>query len=83
MFNRYQPRKPTPVRNPRKARLDVEQLEGRLVPAVFNVNSLADVLNPAPGIVTLRSAIQAANTDGDATNTINLTLPGTYKITMV
>ena len=32
-----------------------------LVPAVFNVNSLADMLNPPAGAVTLRSAIQAAN----------------------
>ncbi len=67
---------------PRRARLDLEQLEGRLVPAVFNVNSLADVLNPGPGVVTLRSAIQAADTNGQANNVINLTLPGTYKITL-
>ncbi len=66
---------------PRRARLDLEQLEGRLVPAVFNVNSLADVLNPGPGVVTLRSAIQAANATPGA-DTINLTLPGTYKITL-
>jgi hypothetical protein len=52
------------------------------VPAVINVNSLADILNPGPGVVTLRSAIQQANTDGDATNVINLTVPGTYKITL-
>ena len=66
----------------RPSRPCVEMLEDRLVPAVFNVNSLADVLNPSAGVVTLRSAIQAANTDGDATNTINLTVPGTYKITL-
>jgi hypothetical protein len=63
-------------------RLTVEPLEERLTPAVFNVNSLADILSPAPGVVTLRSAIQGANTNGDATNTINLTLPGTYAITL-
>jgi hypothetical protein len=68
---------------PRGARLAVESLEDRVVPAVINVNSLADVFNPGPGTVTLRSAIQQANTDGDATNVINLTLPGTYRITLV
>jgi CSLREA domain-containing protein len=59
----------------------VEALEDRLVPAVFNVNSLADILNPAAGTVTLRSAIQAANSTPGG-NTINLTLPGTYAITL-
>jgi predicted outer membrane repeat protein len=56
-------------------------LEDRFVPAVFNVNSLADVLNPGPGVVTLRSAIQAANNTPGG-NTINLTIPGTYRITL-
>ena len=32
----------------------------RRVPATFNVNSLADILNPPAGTVTLRSAIPAA-----------------------
>jgi hypothetical protein len=49
---------------------------------VFNVNSLADILNPAPGVVTLRSAIQAANATPGG-NTINLTLPGTYQISLI
>jgi hypothetical protein len=60
----------------------MEVLEDRLAPAVFNVNSLADVLHPSTGVVTLRSAIQAANANGEPTNVINLTLPGTYKITL-
>jgi phospholipase/lecithinase/hemolysin len=56
-------------------------LEDRRVLSTFNVNSIADVLKPGPGVVTLRSAIQAANhTPGG--NTINLTVPGTYKITL-
>jgi predicted outer membrane repeat protein len=57
-------------------------LENRLAPAVFNVNSLQDILAPTGTTVTLRSAIQAANTNGDATNTINLTLPGNYSINL-
>jgi hypothetical protein len=71
------------VRVPRRrTRLQVKPLEDRLVPAVINVNTLVDSLNPGPGLVSLRSAIQQANTDGDTTNTINLTLPGTYRITL-
>jgi hypothetical protein len=71
------------VRVPRRrTRLQVRPLEDRLVPAVINVNTLVDNLNPGPGLVSLRSAVQQANTDGDATNTINLALPGTYKITL-
>src|SRR5260370_29162666 len=47
----------------------------------FNVNSTVDILNPPAGVVTLRSAIQAANSTAGG-NTINLTLPGTYRITL-
>ena len=50
---------------------------------VINVNSLADILNPPAGVVTLRSAIVAANADGSANPTIiNLTLSGTYNLTL-
>src|SRR5581483_3849329 len=56
-------------------------LEDRMVLSTFNVNSLADILNPAPGMVTLRSAIQAANATPGG-NTINLMLPGIYAITL-
>ena len=69
-------------RRNRRPRLGLEQLEERAVPAVFNVNSLADILNPGPGVVTLRSAIQAADTGADTTNTINLLVSGDYKITL-
>ncbi len=65
----------------RSRRPRLEGLEDRLAPATFNVNSTADVLSPPTGTVTLRSAIQAANsTTGD--NTINLTVAGTYQITL-
>jgi hypothetical protein len=71
---------PATVRKSR-ARPRVETLEKRCAPAVFNVNSTADILVPPAGVVTLRSAIEAANaTPGN--NTINLTIPGTYKITI-
>jgi hypothetical protein len=68
------------VRNsPSKLRIDV--LEDRVVPATFNVNSLSDILSPTAGTVTLRSAIAAANAT-PGVNTINLTIPGDYKITL-
>jgi CSLREA domain-containing protein len=51
-------------------------------PNTFNVNSTADILSPANGTVTLRSAIQAANLSSAGNgNIINLTVPGTYKLT--
>src|SRR5262249_52415550 len=65
----------------RRARLGLEALEGRVVLTTFNVNSLADILNPPPGVVTLRSAIQATNATPGG-NIINLTVPGTYAITI-
>src|SRR6516164_3440162 len=88
MSLRSDPRAANPFRQSRKgtarpsrASLALETLEDRCVPAVFNVNSLADILNPGPGVVTLRSAIQQANqTPGG--NTIDLTVAGTYKITL-
>jgi hypothetical protein len=66
----------------RRSRFSLELLEDRIVPAVFNVNSTADILTPPSGTVTLRSAIEQANkTPGG--NTINLTVAGTYKITLL
>jgi predicted outer membrane repeat protein len=64
---------------PPRPRLEI--LEDRFAPAVFNVNSTADVLNPPPGVVTLRSAIEAANATPGG-NTINITAPGDYEITL-
>jgi CHRD domain len=55
----------------------LEPLEDRFAPAVFNVNSFADILNPPHGLVTLRSALAAANATAGS-NTINLTRAGTY-----
>ena len=67
--------------SPRRRHLSLEHLEHRLVLASFTVNSLADILNPAPGVITLRSAIQMAN-QTPGSDTINLALAGTYKITL-
>jgi fibronectin-binding autotransporter adhesin len=65
----------------RRRPLTLELLEHRIVPAVFKVNSTADILFPPVGIVTLRSAINEANhTPGG--NIIELTVPGDYKITI-
>ncbi len=50
--------------------------------AVFTVNSTADILRPPVGTVTLRSAIQAANTT-PGPDTINIPLAGTYKTTTI
>jgi len=66
---------------PRHTRFNLEHLEDRLAPATFNVNSLADILNPPAGVVTLRSAIEAANATPGG-NTINLIVSGIYKITI-
>src|SRR5579859_6510834 len=73
-------RLPIKTRSPR-ALVRLEELENRLAPAVFNVNSTADILNPPAGVVTLRSAIQQANATPGG-NTINLTVAGNYKITL-
>src|ERR1700733_8058506 len=68
------------VRN-KRTRLLLEPLEQRMAPAVFNVNSTADILSPPSGTVTLRSAIEAANATPGGNN-IYLTVAGTYKITI-
>jgi predicted outer membrane repeat protein len=76
----------------RRRRLRVDFLEDRTVPAVFRVNSLAD-LSLSPGVntstgeitgthtVTLRSAVEAANAT-PGSNTILLTRAGMYRITI-
>jgi hypothetical protein len=82
-----------PVTRPvRKTQLGIESLEDRTVPTVFHVNSLADLsiaagvnadgtIKNTTGVVTLRSALQAANNNPGG-NTIDLDVAGTYKITL-
>jgi hypothetical protein len=43
---------------PGRFRPQVENLEGRLVPAVITVKSLADTINPADNVLTLREAVR-------------------------
>ena len=78
------PRMRRPARTRRSPQGDwgAEPLEARPLLAVFTVNSFADILSPPAGTVTLRSAIQAANTT-PGPNTINLPFAGTYKVTTV
>jgi hypothetical protein len=50
---------------------------------IINVNSLSDIFNPPAGVVTLRSAIAAANADPSGNPAIiNLTVAGTYNLTL-
>src|SRR5207253_10100645 len=78
-WSRQRQDKATPRK--RRALPNLETLEERCVPAIFNVNSTADLLLPPVGVVTLRSAIEAANANAQD-NVINLSVPGTYKITI-
>src|SRR5690349_10553319 len=64
----------------RRARLQVEWLEDRVVPATIDVTTTADVFGGATA--SLRNAIQQANTNGQASNTINILTAGTYAITL-
>src|SRR5262245_292699 len=56
----------------------IERLEGREVPATFLVPTLADVVNPADGKVSLREAISRANATAEQ-DTVVLQ-PGVYRI---
>src|SRR5258708_23648839 len=80
MVRRERPRRRTPRRQPR-----LEWLEERLAPATFLVNTLADTPavnlstgQDAAGNISLRSAIQAADTISKV-NTL-IVPSGTYKI---
>jgi hypothetical protein len=64
-----------------QSRPRLETLEDRFPPGVFDVNSLADILNLPAGVVTLGSAIEAANATPGG-NDINQTVPGSYSITL-
>ncbi len=61
--------------------LDVLEERTVLTNSPIVVNSLADILSPPSGTVTLRSAIQQANSQPGG-NEIDLSLPGTYAITI-
>ena len=68
----------SPVRKKRGfTRLAVEEFESRTVPAVITVTSLTD-----GGLGSLRAAITLANTNNDASNTIELASGATYTLTL-
>ncbi len=75
-------RRPAHTRRSPQGDWGAEPLEARRLLATFTVNSFADVLSPPSGTVTLRSAIQAANT-APGPDTINLPFAGTYKIATI
>src|SRR5579883_1259986 len=64
-------------------RLGIEVLEDRVVLSTYTVNSLLDV-NPPPGSMTLRQAIQSANADGNTDplhpDVINFSVAGTITL---
>jgi hypothetical protein len=65
MFPYSRTRQPVrPRGGARRARLQVEVLEGRAVPAIL-VNTLADNIQPLDGLTSLREAILQANSDPD------------------
>ena len=81
LFRRF--RKPPRTRPPARARLVVEPLEDRAVPASsFLVTTLADETNPNDGLQSLREAVAAANSDPDVNViTFAASLSGTITLT--
>lgn len=67
-----------PRRKPSRFRPRIEGLENRLVPAVLNVTTFADVVDPNDGRLSLREAVSQANSTG-APDTIVLK-SGTYHL---
>ncbi len=59
--------------------LIVTSMKNGVTTTTYYVNSTADILNPPAGVLTLRAAIQDANTT-PGNKIINLTVSGTYQI---
>lgn len=68
----------TRARKSRRTRLQIESLENRLVPAVLNVTTFADVVDANDGRLSLREAISQANAT-TGVDTIQLAA-GVYEI---
>src|SRR5262249_41449777 len=68
-------------RGRKPVRLRAEALESRTVPAVYNVTTAADVVNPNDGLLSLREAVLAANASVGLADTINLPA-ATYVLTL-
>ncbi|MGF1578053.1 MAG: hypothetical protein ACFCD0_01685 [Gemmataceae bacterium] len=54
----------------RRRAVGLERLEDRNAPAVLTVTTLADVTDPSDGVLSLREAVELANTNVDPANTI-------------
>src|SRR5881397_1355825 len=65
----------------RHTRLRAEALEDRTAPAIYNVTTTADVVNPNDGLLSLREAVLAANASVGVADTINLPA-ATYALTL-
>jgi hypothetical protein len=70
-----------PVTVVRQPRPRLTELEGRWVPAVYNVTTTADVVNASDGMLSLREAVLAANATSGVADTINVPA-GTYTLTL-
>ncbi len=70
----------TPRRLRTPSRPNLEALESRQLLTFYVVNSAADIANPAAGVITLRSAVEAANASASV-NTIVIPTAGTYDLT--
>ena len=86
LFGRRRVRGNRTIRNAvSRSRLAVNRLEARLAPAAFVVNSALDIANPPAGVVTLRSAILAANAmnnqDPNNPDTIGFAMNGPINLT--
>src|SRR5262245_60599913 len=66
----------------RHTRLRAEALEDRTVPAVYNVTTAVDVVNPNDGLLSLREALLAANASVGVADTISVPA-GTYVLTLI
>src|SRR5439155_16048491 len=75
---------PVPKRRPRRparaARVRLQALEDRTVPAAYAVTTTADVVDAGDGLLSLREAVLAANASAGIADTINLPA-GNYVLT--
>lgn len=66
------------IRVSRRARLAVQPLEGRAMPATITVNSIDDTIDTNDNVVTLREALVSANGNADVNNDLPGQTTGSY-----